>query len=174
MGWLRSLLSRASVRAAERLTISHLLSVHLTSAGKSEHSGEEHRPWKVAGKLHFLEKKKESWWSLFSVALAECTYKVIYATGSCLEFAFMQFKDFLTKFGVHTIENNPSSQIPSLLHSATKTNSVQHNPEMKEKFWNWICDGRAGNSSSWQNWPLKMKKAIPAFRIAHLNHLRLK
>lgn len=58
-------------------------------------------------------------WSLFSVAPAECIYTVIYARGSRLEFALMQFKVLLTKFGVHTIENNPNSQIPSLFLRAT-------------------------------------------------------
>lgn len=117
-------------------------------------------PLKGAGKLHFLGEKKEKrimLWSLFSVTPAECIYTVIYARGSCLEFALMQFKDLLTKFGVHTIENNPNSQIPSLfLWKKKKLFSMQS--KMKEKFWNGICDGRAGNSSSKQKWPLKMKK----------------
>lgn len=175
MGRLRNLVSGASVRAAHgsRYLQSHLISVRLTSAGESEHSGEEHRPVKRSWEASISGKKKEKkrimLWSLFSVTPAECICTVIYTRGSCLVFALMQFKDLLTKFGVHTIENNPNSQIPSLfLWKKKKLFSMQS--KMKEKFWNGICDGRAGNSSSKQNWPLKMKK-IHAQRIGNLNHL---
>lgn len=50
----------------------------------------------------------------------KCVYRVMYARRSCLEFALMQFKALLTKFGVRAIENNPNSQIPSLFLCAKK------------------------------------------------------